>query len=254
MSTAARKVGYALAPPRIGKFFFTRDKSIPINLGSTDVQVHMPTLNEEDSIEETMKSLYNNELISEGDISIKVLDSDSEDNTVQLAKEYADDVVQVPEGKLTARNFGIEEFDPDIVMTADAGDIYPPGWASALLEPFANPNVVATRGPCFSKDPTRLRIHKWIQLQEDVFQIAGNNSAIRAEAYKEAGWLDENIDQFSLWPMVFEEQYDFRRRLEELGTVEFVPDAAILKSQRRAMFTIEDANDFRKSVADGNRF
>jgi len=211
-------------------------------------QIHICTLDEGGYIEETLKSL-------EGQGEIIVLDSDSSDGTADIARMYADEVVNVPKGKLNARIYGVENFNADIILCADAGDIYPEWWADAISRPIEeDENVVASQGPCYPR--------KWMwhgrlfanNAYKRFMNLQGNNSAFQTETFKQVGGFDTDINQQSRIQMFYEEEIKLRRKMERVGEVEFVPEAYVYKSQRHMPFGPETDRGYIQQVLNGDRF
>lgn len=230
-------------------------KEVPeLNINEADVEVHVPTLNEELYIEDTLLSIDSQRLVREGEVGVILVDSGSEDDTVEVAEDYVDEIMQVPKGKLTARNVAAEESDADIMVYVDAGDIYPRGWLDQILLPFNDPNVVATYGPKFN----RSKIYKtWSVLSNVVYYgsaLPGNNHALHRETFIETGMFDEGIDQKSMFKMVKEEEFDLMKRMKEYGEVVFVPKASMQVSSRTMPISTEKTEDFVRQKKEGVRF
>lgn len=214
---------------------------VPLDLGEAKVSIHLPTLNEEGWIRETLESLVNQPLYKAGRVKLVVLDSHSTDGTRGIAAEYTDNVWLVPRGKLSARDHGFKMDDADIVVSVDAGDFYPRGWLSRLLKPFEDPDVVATQGPFFSRDPLWRTQTAWYSLiRVKAKRIWGRNSAVRTSAYEAMGGFDLTINQLDRWAMVMEEEMRFFRELEKIGKVVYVLRAGMYKTERERAVTLED--------------
>lgn len=241
-------------PAGISEKAFTQKRDIDVDYGSLDYEIHIATLNEENYIEETLESLVSQDPVKRGDVQIVLIDSSSNDETVIKARPYVDDVIQAPRGLLTARNRGVQLREPDVVLSADAGDIYSPGWVDELAKPFENDNVVAAYGNIYSKDPLHMRKQKIKHSIVNLWNLPGNNSAIRTSALKETGMFDESIDQTDLVEMVLEEQIFKKIELSMVGDVSYRPYAAIYKSQRRKERTTEDNKRYKQEQYNGDRF
>jgi len=211
-------------------------------------QIHICTLDEANYIEDTLKSL-------EGQGETIVLDSDSDDGTRDIARSYADEVVNVPRGKLNARIYGVENYDADIILCADAGDIYPSWWADEITRPFyEDDNVVATQGPCYPQ--------KWMwhirlfanNTYKRFTNLQGNNSAFKTEAFDRVGGFNTDINQQNRVQMFYEEEMKLRRKMQKIGDVKFVPEAYVYKSQRHMPFGPETDRGYIQQVLNGDRF
>lgn len=212
-------------------------------------EIHICTLNEGNSIEETLQSL-------EGQgVPITILDSDSDDDTVEIARQYADKIKNVPMGKLNARDIGIRESNADVILNADAGDLYDDDWVDEMTQPFKdNDNTVAVMGKTKSKE------RKWQPL-ESVWtytrrkaRIQGRNSAISRDAYIDIGGFDLSVRQNRRLIIVREEEYRLLRRLRREGMVIFNPNAICYKNQRQMVLSSDFDPNYIKSIFRGDRF
>ena len=84
------------------------------------------------------------------DVQIILVDSGSTDRTVEMAKEFPVEVVNIPPHEFTfghSLNAGITHARADLVVMASA-HVYPvyPDWLEMLLAPFAEKNVALTYG------------------------------------------------------------------------------------------------------------
>jgi len=241
-------------PARVAESIYTSKRDIDVDYSNLDYEVHVCTYNEEGFIEDTLKTLVEQDPVSNGNVPIVLIDSDSTDKTVEIARPYVDEVIQTGPGLLSARNKGIEWRDPDVVLSADAGDIYSKGWVDELSKPFKNNNVVGAYGNIYSKDPLHVRKQKVKHSIVNAWNLPGNNSAIRVSALRKAGMFDESIDQQDLAEMVLEEQIFTKVELSSLGKIAYRPYAAMYKSQRRKGTTLEDNKDYKKQQENGDRF
>lgn len=115
-----------------------------------ETSVIIPALNEEAFIECCLRSLRAQTVPA----YIIVLDNGSKDKTVEIAKEYADEVLILP--GLSLRNMkqlGVEKAKTPIVVTTDADTVAPPEWLEKLLRHFSDPKVVAVGGPIRPLEP-----------------------------------------------------------------------------------------------------
>lgn len=110
------------------------------------ISVVIPTYNEEKNIERCLRALEEQTLPRE-DFEIIVVDGQSSDRTVDIAKMYADEVIQqVSEGVGGARNDGVRVAKGDIIVTTDADCIPHREWLEVVKEHFEDENVVAVTG------------------------------------------------------------------------------------------------------------
>jgi glycosyltransferase involved in cell wall biosynthesis len=107
------------------------------------LSVIIPTLNEADTIGETIKQLLN-----EGDKlqEIIVADNGSSDNTSEIAEKYPAKVkvLHLPEfkgKKYLALNYAASRARADILLFLDADTILPQGFPEMISEAFSDPRI-----------------------------------------------------------------------------------------------------------------
>lgn len=91
------------------------------------VTIVLPTLNEEEGIGDTIDSIKKEEFKKRGwDLEILVVDGNSTDRTVEIAKRKGAKVIIEPrKGYGRAYKTGLKEADGDIIVTGDADGTYP---------------------------------------------------------------------------------------------------------------------------------
>jgi glycosyltransferase involved in cell wall biosynthesis len=248
------KMASIILPARVSETLYQSERDIDVDYNALEYEIHICTLNEEGYIEDTLDSLSSQKPVQNGDVDIVLIDSNSTDETVRIAREYVDEVIQSEKGLLTARNKGIKLRDPDVVLSADAGDIYLPGWVDELAKPFDDEKVVASYGNIYSKDPVHKRNQKLKHSIVNTWNLPGNNSAIRVSALRELGMFDESVEQQSLIEMVLEEQIFTKVELATIGKIAYRPYAAMYKSQRRKERTVEKNSNYKRQQEKGERF
>ena len=223
------------------------------------VSIHLGTLNEESFIYDTLESLTKQELYQENrdKIELVLVDSYSDDNTVELAKPYVDKVLLVNRGRLTARREAIEQTDADIIVGVDSGDIYPPMFLNFLLRWFEDPEVVAVTGSELPVDTASIFI-KAAQLWSNVLwvRLQGRGMAMRRNAFFECGGWDESIDQTSVTVLQQEEEFALYNKLSKIGKVKNDYSAVVYGSSRRFECSLpsEEVAQYCWSIDSGERF
>lgn len=221
------------------------------------IEIHIPTFNEEDYIVETLESLQRQRLVASGKADLVLVDSHSPDKTVEHAEPIVDRVELVEKGKLTARQEAAERSDADILVYADAGDLYPEHWLDRLLLPFTQTeDCIATHGPRFYRDPLwRYTLAPYDYLIRPFLQISGANSALKREAFLNMGGFNTGVEM-ERQELRYEEEFRFHRRLKKHGTVTFVPTAYHYASARGMPFglTLEHDRKYLKERRNGLRF
>jgi len=223
------------------------------------VSIHLGTLNEENFIYDTLKSLTEQRLYQENrdKIELVLVDSYSDDNTVEIAKPYVDRVLLVSRGRLTARREAIEQTEADIIVGVDAGDYYSPNFLHLLLRWFEDPEVVAVTGSELPVATAPLYI-KVAQLWSNVlwFRLQGRGMAMRRDAFFKCGGWDESIDQTSVTVLQQEEEFALYIKLSKIGKVISDHSAAVYGSSRRFECTTptEEVAAYCQMIDEGQRF
>jgi len=249
----------------LGTYYLQTHMEFPLKFGwypdvildEVKVSIQLSTLNEENYVGITLDSIVSQPLYKKyhpENIEFILIDSYSEDRTVEIAKEYVDRVIYAPRGLFTARNIGAKSTDADIIVTVDAAQFYPEGWLNMLLRHFEDPEVVAVTGAKIVS-PARNIFYKIGNLWGNFLQkhIWGDNAAIRRWAWFAAGGWREDINQFS-FSETFKEEFDFYRRLEGVGKV--VKDITAVTYDTRTRFACGTGlyEDYCLMIERGERF
>lgn len=198
------------------------------------VSVVIPAYNEERYIEGCLKSLVN-QTLRRDEFEIVVVDGGSTDRTAELAKEYADMVIQQKsEGVGGARNDGVEVANAEFIATTDADVILPEGWLERICADFeAMEDVVTVYGPIY---PIENRIkyrfliwlfNKLVHLSAKLktfYATLGANTAFRKVCFLEIGG-------YSTIPAG--DDYEITSRLKHWGEIYYDPKLSVGFSMRR---------------------
>ena len=160
------------------------------------ISVIIPAYNEEQSIRDCLISL-SNQTIPRDSYEIIVVDGGSVDNTIEIAKEYADLVFVQESPKVGgARNDGALRAKYDIIATTDADTVLPPHWLEQTEKLFTDPDVVQIFGPVTPKEGGILNAF-YLSLANNFARIGyytklfyftlGCNTAFRKNTFIEAG-------------------------------------------------------------------
>jgi glycosyltransferase involved in cell wall biosynthesis len=110
------------------------------------VSVIIPTLNEEKYIETTLLSIKNQDY--KGKYEIIVVDSNSKDKTVKIARKYADKVIVTKRrGVSVGRNIGAEVAKGEILLFVDADTTLLPNVISKVVRHLRRKKVVGVVVP-----------------------------------------------------------------------------------------------------------
>lgn len=196
-----------------------------------DISIIVPALNEEDLIENTLKSLRSQKF--DGEYEIIVADGQSEDRTVEIAKKFADKVIVCPKkGTGKQRNYATKFAKGSIFAFIDSDTIADPNWLSSIKESFSSDKVVAIVGILW---PIEENANKKIYDLANLVQCGlvkikmplfwGASCAFRREAFEKVGGFDEKLSM--------SEDHDISLRIKEQGKVIFNKQMIAYTSNRR---------------------
>ena len=187
------------------------------------ISIVVPAYNEEDYIEQTLKSILSQNIILKYSDYFEciVVDNESTDKTSQIAKQYCQ-VISAPRGLLNARDAGIRTAVGDIIVLCDADTYYPPNWLNLILRHFHSAEVVGVHGPLLYSGatlPMRIAIVWATYLPHQRRMFLGGNSAFRRNVYFKIGGFDLAIDQTDRVLVAYEAELHFGDKLRQLGKV-----------------------------------
>lgn len=155
------------------------------------------------------------------------------------------ELVRTPPGKLSSRNAAHDAgaVDADVIVAGDADA--PPldrGFLEALLTPFQDADVVATNGTPVAPWTLLGTATNLLSWGHDVIQphLNGQGHAFTADGWRAAGPFDVEAERNS-YRVRRDEEFAFRRRLEDLGRVVDVSDARVYNDVRRARCRLRSA-------------
>ncbi len=151
------------------------------------VSVVIPALNEEEFIEDTLKSL---KAQTKPPAEIIIMDNGSTDRTVEIAKRYADRVIIIPDVSIVElRQAGAETAKYPIIVSTDADTTFPPDWLETLTRHFSDPSVVAVGGSIMPLVPgiTENLYTRGLNASASTGLFLGANMAYRRQAFLDAG-------------------------------------------------------------------
>jgi glycosyltransferase involved in cell wall biosynthesis len=222
------------------------------------VTILMPTLNEAATIQEAIASLRNQNVMAAYPeyFELVVVDSESTDDTVELAAALADQVITAPAGKLTAVTYAIDRLNSDIIVAVDADSEYKSNFLNLLLKHFEDPAVVAVSGVEIVKTPGPFAF--FVALLEQYLhrlqpRMMGRGMAYRRSAFYETGGFDLSIDQKNVWTMMTEEEFGFHNRLSRIGKVVREYRASVLTTDRRLTCIVSPDSPYCQQIRSKQR-
>jgi glycosyltransferase involved in cell wall biosynthesis len=168
------------------------------------VSIIIPCRNEEETIEECIKSFLNQ---TYKNIEVIVVDDGSTDNSYQIARSFPVKVIRIedrpyPYGPSHARNVGIKEARGDIIIFAEGDGKYAPNYVERAIEALDDPAV----GGCLpgpripwtrmNNTVSRYQMLKWRAIHELI--VSGKRPingafAFRREIFEKVGLYDETL-------------------------------------------------------------
>ena len=203
-------------------------------VAATDISVIVPTLNEEKYLPQCLRSLVNQSW--DRPCEIIVVDGGSTDQTVRVAKRYANKVLLKPKAPVgAARNLGAKTASGEILAFIDADTIANPQWLSSIDAAFRDdPTAVGLTGPTLPYDgelSDSITYRLWtIYLQRlllylEMPHVIGFNCAYRRAPFLSVGGFDDNC--------VMSEDIKLAHKIRRYGKITFEKEMSALTSARR---------------------
>ena len=195
------------------------------------VSVVIPTLNEENYLELTLRALKGQDY--EGKMEIIVADGRSIDGTLKIAKKYADKVVAAEPGIARGRNAGARTANGGILLFLDADTVAIANTVSELVRAMEHKDVLGATCPVLPIGGRRSEMAFYSILNDIVKQsirikkphIPTICVAYKREAFDAVGGFDEEMDTY--------EDSDLSRRIGKRGRMKFAGSTTVLTSPRR---------------------
>ncbi len=190
----------------------------------------IPTYQEGDYIKKTLSTLTG---LNESSVEIIIVDGGSKDNTVDIARRYADKVYRLNQrGISRAKNYGAERAAGNLLIFLDADVTVPQFFMKKVYEAFQDGNVVGATCNIMPTNP-RLRELIFFTFYNGLLRFLskikphsrGEFIAVRREAFMAINGFNENL------PCV--EDHDLALRLSKLGKFIFIADLTVYETLRR---------------------
>ena len=205
-----------------------------LTVAATDISVIVPTLNEEKYLPRCLRSLVNQAW--DRPFEILVVDGGSTDQTVRVAKGYADKVLVKPKAPVgAARNLGAKAAKGEILAFIDADTIANPQWLGSIDEAFREDRTtVGLTGPTLPYDghlSDSITYRLWtIYLQRlllylEMPHVIGFNCAYRRGPFLSVGGFDGDS--------VMSEDIKLAHKIRRYGKITFEKEMSALTSARR---------------------
>ena len=200
-----------------------------------DISVVVPAYNEEHLLSLCLDALKNQDFT--GNYEIIVVNNNSTDKTVEVAKKY-NVIVQSEKrkGVAFARQTGFEKSQGKIIATTDADTIVPKNWLTKIYNAFqSKKNIVVVSGPIdfFGQTKRRLtilnifapitRLIGFVLLRKPYFY--GANFAIRKNIFEKIGGFDTRL--------AVGEDMDLGIHAQEFGQIQYIGNLRVRTSARK---------------------
>lgn len=202
--------------------------------GQPAISVVIPAYNEEEYLPACLTSLRKQTF---KDFEIIVVDNNSTDKTVQIAKSFGVKVVKEKnQGLIATRERGFKEAKGEFIARTDADTIVSPDWLEIIYKTFkSHPSVVGITGNFISpspKIPSKV-FRAWSSLLTQIIgnlflghtYLIGSNMALRKSAWEKTSVHTD--DSFVV------EDGDLSCHLAKLGEVHYLPCLTATLSLRR---------------------
>ncbi len=181
------------------------------------ISVIVPTMNEGEHIGGCLASLTNQSL-DRSEFEIIVVDGNSEDETREIAREYADKVIiQQHRGIGGARKDGVEASSGDLLVWTDADTLHSSNWLALIRSNLCENGYDVCTGPILFYERTlRSELLSLWRKQYNLFHLfnfywlIGSNMAMKRDIYEK---INGHRDISLL------EDYDISVRMFKEGTV-----------------------------------
>jgi len=163
---------------------------------------------------------------------IIVVDDGSADATAQVAEAAGVHVLRQPnQGPAVARNLGVRQASGDIVLFTDADCVPAANWLEEMVAPFADPEIVGSKGVYRTRQPGLVPRFVQVEYQERYDQMERAHYIdfvdTYAAAYRRQVFLQHNGFDTS-FPTASVEDQELSFRLAKRGyKMVFVPGAVV---------------------------
>ncbi len=181
----------------------------------------IPTLNEEGSLADTLKSVQS----QSGKKEIIIVDGGSSDNTLNIALEHGCKTIKSPPGRGIQMNRGADQSNGDLLLFLHADTSLPPGASAEVESLMGSPGAIAGSFRLIFKPSSKtLKFYSLCaSLNNSFFTYGDQGLFLHRSAFYALG-------KFKLYPIF--EDVDLQTRLRSMGRFVKSPLAVTTSSRR----------------------
>ncbi len=198
------------------------------------ISIIIPTLNEEEHIGDVLENLRPQ--LSKKD-EVIVVDSHSNDKTVEIAKGYGAKVLTRPKnGNGLAKTEGAKEASNDVVVFIDADTKISPDFVKRIKEHFSDPDLLFLGGMNLYSSDSRAWKLIYDTYSRAIFYLGKANHAITKECYvppNNSAFRKDVFLKAGGYRSVVCEDADLMRRLPRSRRIRYDKDMVLTLSDRR---------------------
>lgn len=198
------------------------------------LSIIIPTLNEEEHIGNTLESLRP-QLSKEDEIII--VDSHSQDKTVEIAESFGAKVLTRPKnGNGLAKTEGAREARNEVVVFIDADTEVPPDFVGRIKEHFKDPQLLFLGGLNLYSSDSKAWKFIYDTYSRSIFYLGKANHAITKECYvppNNSAFRKEVFLKAGGYRSVVCEDADLMRRLPRSRRIKYDKELVLTLSDRR---------------------
>ncbi len=206
------------------------------------ISVVVSAYNEEENLPKCLDAILH-QTMSRKDYEIVVVDNNSTDKTVEIAKSYGARVIkEEKQGNTFAVSTGLKNAQGEIITSTDSDTIVSPNWLGVIYKAFEDKKVVGATGTIKIKSTSKI-FNVFSEKGYEYFlrfnfligkaHFSGFNFAVRKSVFDEIGGLDEKY--------IMSPDVDLGLRMNKKGKVVFLKDMVVTTSFRRWRKTPLDA-------------
>lgn len=154
-----------------------------MNKNSFKYSIVIPTFNEEETIKEVLTSLDQQTKIHNGNVEIIIADGYSEDQTINLCKEFDVKIVYSSKGRGIQMNKGAEIASGDILVFLHADTFLPKNSFENIENILNNESKIVTFRLKFDKDNFLYRLYSFFSKFDSIFTTFGDQVIIIREDF-----------------------------------------------------------------------